>query len=156
LIDHITSFLLHAPVLTDGQICDSVGASQICYCLELLAFAAKVPLRSYIYRCETGSLFSRSRSRSLTELTRQITPPTKNGHAQPVGTPGQSIVVAQKTKPKPSAIPPELVWVEISAGFDLDLYFEKFARIARGYAVPEIEWVRRPAYRARCVSLNET
>ena len=41
--------------------------------------------------------------------------------------------------------------MEISAGFDLDLYFEKFARIARGYAVPEIEWVRRPAYRARCV-----
>src|ERR1043165_8928348 len=28
-------------------------------------------------------LFSRSRSRSLTELTRQITPPTKNGHAPP-------------------------------------------------------------------------
>ena len=28
-------------------------------------------------------LFSRLRSRSLTELTRQITPPTKNGHAPP-------------------------------------------------------------------------
>ena len=28
-------------------------------------------------------LVSRSRSRSLTELTRQITPPTKNGHAPP-------------------------------------------------------------------------
>ncbi|CAM9810569.1 unnamed protein product, partial [Discosporangium mesarthrocarpum] len=28
-------------------------------------------------------LFSRRGSRSLTELTRQITPPTKNGHAPP-------------------------------------------------------------------------
>ncbi|KII82848.1 hypothetical protein PLICRDRAFT_120175, partial [Plicaturopsis crispa FD-325 SS-3] len=28
-------------------------------------------------------LFSRLRSRSLSELTRQITPPTKNGHAPP-------------------------------------------------------------------------
>ena len=41
-----------------------------------------VPLRS----CGPKSrvqLFSRLRSRSLTELTRQITPPTKNGHAPP-------------------------------------------------------------------------
>ncbi len=30
-----------------------------------------------------SQLFSRLRSRSLTELTRQITPPTKNGHAPP-------------------------------------------------------------------------
>jgi hypothetical protein len=30
-----------------------------------------------------AQLFSRLRSRSLTELTRQITPPTKNGHAPP-------------------------------------------------------------------------
>ena len=30
-----------------------------------------------------AELFSRARSRSLTELTRQITPPTKNGHAPP-------------------------------------------------------------------------
>ena len=37
--------------------------------------------RSYIRRYT--SLFSRIRSRSLTELTRQITPPTKNGHAPP-------------------------------------------------------------------------
>ncbi|XLS74698.1 hypothetical protein HN51_031563, partial [Arachis hypogaea] len=29
------------------------------------------------------SLVSRLRSRSLTELTRQIAPPTKNGHAPP-------------------------------------------------------------------------
>ncbi len=35
--------------------------------------------------CNRGytQLFSRLRSRSLTELTRQITPPTKNGHAPP-------------------------------------------------------------------------
>ncbi len=31
----------------------------------------------------TRALFSRLGSRSLTELTRQITPPTKNGHAPP-------------------------------------------------------------------------
>ena len=43
-----------------------------------------VPLRSYVrIHREFAKLFSRSRSRSLTELTRQITPPTKNGHAPP-------------------------------------------------------------------------
>src|SRR4051794_24297464 len=42
-----------------------------------------VPLRSHVRRRTYAELFSRSRSRSLTELTRQITPPTKNGHAPP-------------------------------------------------------------------------
>ncbi len=43
-----------------------------------------VPLRSHVPTEESVvELFSRSRSRSLTELTRQITPPTKNGHAPP-------------------------------------------------------------------------
>ena len=43
-----------------------------------------VPLRSHELNAEAfAELFSRSRSRSLTELTRQITPPTKNGHAPP-------------------------------------------------------------------------
>jgi hypothetical protein len=42
-----------------------------------------VPLRSRVCRRTYSVLFSRSRSRSLTELTRQITPPTKNGHAPP-------------------------------------------------------------------------
>ncbi len=43
-----------------------------------------VPLRSHVPKDESlVELFSRSRSRSLTELTRQITPPTKNGHAPP-------------------------------------------------------------------------
>ena len=43
-----------------------------------------VPLRSQRTNPEEfAELFSRSRSRSLTELTRQITPPTKNGHAPP-------------------------------------------------------------------------
>ena len=32
---------------------------------------------------QTARLVSRLRSRSLTESTRQITPPTKNGHAPP-------------------------------------------------------------------------
>ncbi len=44
-----------------------------------------VPLRSYLLSQikRKQQLVSRSRSRSLTELTRQITPPTKNGHAPP-------------------------------------------------------------------------
>ena len=45
-----------------------------------------VPLRSRIESTpETGiaRLFSRLESRSLSESTRQITPPTKNGHAPP-------------------------------------------------------------------------
>src|SRR5258708_1970895 len=46
-------------------------------------YSPKVPLRSQRKPKEFDQLFSRSRSRSLTELTRQITPPTKNGHAPP-------------------------------------------------------------------------
>ena len=42
-----------------------------------------VPLRSQIWTLKPRKLVSRLRSRSLTELTRQITPPTKNGHAPP-------------------------------------------------------------------------
>ncbi len=49
-----------------------------------VGYAPIVPLRSYGTNPEEfAELFSRSRSRSLTELTRQITPPTKNGHAPP-------------------------------------------------------------------------
>ena len=47
-----------------------------------LCLIHKVPLRSRC-QCELARLVSRLRSRSLTELTRQITPPTKNGHAPP-------------------------------------------------------------------------
>ena len=42
-----------------------------------------VPLRSLHPAQGRAILFSRLGSRSLTELTRQITPPTKNGHAPP-------------------------------------------------------------------------
>ena len=48
-----------------------------------LHLGVKVPLRSDIHIRRYVPLFSRLRSRSLTELTRQITPPTKNGHAPP-------------------------------------------------------------------------
>ena len=48
-----------------------------------LGYTPIVPLRSHTHMRAYGELFSRSRSRSLTELTRQITPPTKNGHAPP-------------------------------------------------------------------------
>ena len=43
----------------------------------------KVSLRSKSYYRSNDLLFSRLRSRSLTQLSRQITPPTKNGHAPP-------------------------------------------------------------------------
>ena len=47
-------------------------------------FMHKVPLRSSTLNIKyLPQLFSRLRSRSLSELTRQITPPTKNGHAPP-------------------------------------------------------------------------
>ncbi|XLR31162.1 hypothetical protein S83_059062 [Arachis hypogaea] len=48
-----------------------------------VAWAAIVPLRSWPWRVTSTQLVSRLRSRSLTELTRQIAPPTKNGHAPP-------------------------------------------------------------------------
>ncbi len=41
-----------------------------------------VPLRS-VNHITIATLLSRLESRSLSELTRQITPPTKNGHAPP-------------------------------------------------------------------------
>eukprot|EP00924_Labyrinthula_sp_SR-Ha-C_P001728 maker-scaffold_147-snap-gene-0.6-mRNA-1 protein AED:0.48 eAED:0.56 QI:0/0/0/1/0/0/3/0/84 len=41
-----------------------------------------LPSKKHTYP-KIATLFSRLRSRSLTELTRQITPPTKNGHAPP-------------------------------------------------------------------------
>ena len=48
-----------------------------------LRLGVKVPLRSIPRFRRNDLLFSRLRSRSLTDLTRQITPPTKNGHAPP-------------------------------------------------------------------------
>jgi hypothetical protein len=49
-------------------------------------FLRLVPLRSY-YEPEFAQLFSRLRSRSLSQLSRQITPPTKNGHAAYLSSP---------------------------------------------------------------------
>ena len=46
-----------------------------------LGYTPIVPLRSGIL--DKQPLFNRLRSRSLSELTRQINPPTKNGHAPP-------------------------------------------------------------------------
>jgi hypothetical protein len=45
---------------------------------------------------EARDILSRRRSRSLTELTRQVTPPTKNGHAPP---PIQSRKSSQSVNP---------------------------------------------------------
>ncbi len=62
-------------------------ASQTCYCSISCGLNPRIPLRSnsscnHIVIDATG-LFSRTESRSLSELSRQITPPTKNGHAPP-------------------------------------------------------------------------
>ena len=56
--------------------------------LSFLWFAPTYPSKKSIptiihLSIHTGILFSRLESRSLSELTRQITPPTKNGHAPP-------------------------------------------------------------------------
>ena len=48
-----------------------------------LRYPNNVPLRNYLHNLSHVLLFSRSRSRSLTKLTRQTTPPTENGHAPP-------------------------------------------------------------------------
>ncbi len=63
---------------------ERLRASQTCYCLKLPStWKSIVPLRS----CQNNNLllqlFGRLRSRSLSQLSRQITPPTKNGHAPP-------------------------------------------------------------------------
>ena len=57
-------------------------ASQTCYCSISCGLNPPVPLRRQCDKRIT-LLFSRTESRSLSELTRQITPPTKNGHAPP-------------------------------------------------------------------------
>ncbi len=63
---------------------EHLRASQTCYCPYLPATSRMhVPLRSHGQWRSLTRLFSRQGSRSLTELTRQITPPTKNGHAPP-------------------------------------------------------------------------
>jgi hypothetical protein len=58
------------------------GSSQTCYCSISCCFVeAASHSRTNLDRTRTIQLFSRTESRSLSELTRQITPPTKNGHA---------------------------------------------------------------------------
>ena len=62
---------------------ERLRASQTCYCYQLPAFYLNlVSQRSKIINSIITPINNRS-SRSLTELTRQITPPTKNGHAPP-------------------------------------------------------------------------
>ena len=51
--------------------------------LNLVWLNATCPSKKLHRRKRIGELFSRLESRSLSELTRQIAPPTKNGHAPP-------------------------------------------------------------------------
>ena len=51
--------------------------------LNFVRLSAACPSKKYAPAKMTGVLFSRLESRSLSELTRQIAPPTKNGHAPP-------------------------------------------------------------------------
>ena len=62
---------------------EHLRASQTCYCSISCCQTQPVPLRRTWIARRTTQLFSRTESRSLSELTRQITPPTKNGHAPP-------------------------------------------------------------------------
>merc|ERR1712026_426212 len=63
---------------------EHLRASQTCYCLKLpRACRSRSPSKKFDCCKNNSKLFSRLRSRSLTELTRKITPPTKNGHAPP-------------------------------------------------------------------------
>ena len=52
------------------------------------------------YQEAPASLFSRLRSRSLSQLSRQITPPTKNGHAPPT----------TKSRKSSQSVNPYCVW----------------------------------------------
>ena len=58
-------------------------AWQTCYCVKLPCVRRTKSLSDAIKQESYLTLFSRLRSLSLTELTRQITQPTKNGHAPP-------------------------------------------------------------------------
>ena len=51
--------------------------------LNLVRLIIASPSKKKIQPKKRLHLFSRTESRSLSELTRQITPPTKNGHAPP-------------------------------------------------------------------------
>ncbi len=51
--------------------------------LNLVWLNATCPSKKLTPTESIGELFSRLESRSLSELTRQIAPPTKNGHAPP-------------------------------------------------------------------------
>ena len=50
---------------------------------------------------------------------------------------------------KPATIPAELPWLEVNAGFDLELYFERFGRVARGHGIEMHEWPRMLSVRIR-------
>ena len=76
-----------------GKVRNSVNASvqracspehrrawQTCYCLKLPCVKHTKSLSKAIKQESYLTQFSRLRSLSSTELTRQITPPTKNGH----------------------------------------------------------------------------
>ena len=61
----------------------SKGITDLSLTRTSLHSASSVPLRNLQHGTDHVLLFSRARSRSLTKLTRQTTPPTKNGHAPP-------------------------------------------------------------------------
>lgn len=50
---------------------------------------------------------------------------------------------------KPATIPAELPWLEVNAGFDMELYFERFGRVARGHGIEMHEWPRMLSVRIR-------
>jgi hypothetical protein len=61
----------------------SKGITDLLLPQSSLCLHSQSPSKKRVRAQRHALLFSRIRSRSLTELTRQITPPTKNGHAPP-------------------------------------------------------------------------
>ena len=71
-----------------------------------LHYANNVPLRNFRHNLGYVLLFSRSRSRSLTKLTRQTTPPTENGHAPPpIESRRNTIILSILTMSGPGKLP---------------------------------------------------
>jgi hypothetical protein len=70
----------HMPV---WKVKGHLSASQTCYCSISCSLELPVLLRRIIHSEKKRTLVSRTESHLLSELTRQITPPTKNGRAPP-------------------------------------------------------------------------
>ena len=65
------------------------------------------------------------------------------------GTPSETSAFIERRPSKPSSIPSELPWLEVNSALDLEMYFEHFSRVARGFAIGQKEWTRMLSVRIR-------